>query len=326
MALHLILSDGIALPFHAGLPASFRGTRWLHATATHSDSSHGSIMLQELTDSNITLRHQTIAWRSPSRLRYEYRVDGLHIRIAIRGRLHDRIKGAGELVTHPGHYTFLLARSWTGLLHPLPGQIIELIEIICPLKGLPAFSSTLQQLTPVSERIPFLPDQPPRLLEAKTAKLSDQMVHAPITGTERVEHAGRFVSAAMHDIDTRPLTHGVSEEDLARIYRARDLIAANLDKHFTIPQLTRMIGMNEYKLKALFPRLIGRAPFEYMMYLRCLRARDQILSSSHPIKHFFKAAGYSSLASFITGFRKMLQCTPGELRRRQWSKDEVKPH
>ena len=110
-------------------------------------------------------------------------------------------------------------------------------------------------------------------------------------------------------------TGKISAEDLDIVYAARDFIDANLERHYVIPDLARRLGVNECRLKTNFQHVMGKGLFEYLMYRRLVLVRDEIMRSREPLKTFYRQAGYNSLASFITGFRKHLGCTPGALRR-----------
>lgn len=65
--------------------------------------------------------------------------------------------------------------------------------------------------------------------------------------------------------------------DWHTVHAARELIDANLLAHLTIPNISAKVGMNEYKLKKLFPQVVGKNIDQYRKYQFCIRAGKRIL-------------------------------------------------
>lgn len=102
----------------------------------------------------------------------------------------------------------------------------------------------------------------------------------------------------------------LTDAEVAAIHSADNLIASNLGAHLSIRQLARHAGTNEFTLKQGFRKLFGVGPFERLMQRRMQQARTLLESTDKPIKEIAELAGYSTLAGFITGFRRRYGVTP----------------
>jgi AraC-like DNA-binding protein len=107
--------------------------------------------------------------------------------------------------------------------------------------------------------------------------------------------------------------------DWESINEAKRLIETE-NKPLSTPELAVLIGMNEYKLKRLFPQVTGFKVDEYRKHrLYTMAGKKIIQSPDEPLKNFFEEAGYTTLTSFVRAFRKTCYCTPGELRSDTWN-------
>ena len=111
-------------------------------------------------------------------------------------------------------------------------------------------------------------------------------------------------------IDPPDDPEGLTEKEIAAIYEADNIIASKLDTHMSIKKLVRKVGLNEYTLKKGFKLIFNEGPFERLMKRRMAVAVELLETTEHPIKEIAERAGYSTLAGFITGFRRRFKTTP----------------
>lgn len=110
----------------------------------------------------------------------------------------------------------------------------------------------------------------------------------------------------------------MKEVDWHNVNKAKKLIDYNLSTQFTTPELSAKVGVNEHKLKKLFPQVAGYSVEEYRKYrLFCKAAKSIVQQRDESIKTFSAEAGYDSVSTFTRAFKKM-GCTPGELREDTW--------
>jgi AraC-like DNA-binding protein len=108
----------------------------------------------------------------------------------------------------------------------------------------------------------------------------------------------------------------VSVEEKGKVFIVKETLDSNIEKHFTIPELSRLVGMNEFRLKFAFKQTFGMGMFEYQKEKRLKEAKRLIVETDKPAKVVAKLTGYARITSFVTEFRKYFGYTPGSLRRK----------
>lgn len=102
--------------------------------------------------------------------------------------------------------------------------------------------------------------------------------------------------------------------DKETLFAARDLLVRNLDAPPTISGLSKMVGMNEYKLKKGFKELFDSTIFGFIHKLRMQKARRLLLDTEKTAKEIAYETGYSSPQHFSKAFKKEFQITPHRMR------------
>lgn len=90
---------------------------------------------------------------------------------------------------------------------------------------------------------------------------------------------------------------------LAQVERAHDLMAAQLDRTFTIAQLSAAVGLNEFALKQGFRQCYGTSVHRLLTDLRMARART-LLAAGHHVAQVAWQVGFAHPANFSAAFRK----------------------
>jgi AraC-like DNA-binding protein len=72
-------------------------------------------------------------------------------------------------------------------------------------------------------------------------------------------------------------------KDIASIYKADSIIAANLKKHYTIDELSRMSGTNKLKLKIGFKKAYGMGVFKRLVFRWMEHAKTLLESTDKSI-------------------------------------------
>lgn len=314
------------LDLSPGYPPDYKGIILPGSRAFHSISKFGKILVQEIGMRHATIRHQFFHVLGSRKLFCHYQDVGIQTRAILQHKHCEAIPGAGRIILQEGEFASMITRSWTSIGNFQSNHPVSFIDTIWSpvfmneyLSGESRWNEILQNTHPNG---PNLIGQPYRqvsdAMQMILHKIIDCPYSEPLRTTYLDDQIKEYFELAIEQVDNPYwLANGLSRRDIEKVYLARNKIASNLDQHFMIPDIAIEVGMNESKLKALFNKVTGKGMFEYLMYLRCLRTRDEILASDQPIKAFYKRTGYKSLASFITGFRRQLQCTPGDLRRKR---------
>lgn len=102
--------------------------------------------------------------------------------------------------------------------------------------------------------------------------------------------------------------------DKNKLFQARELLLENLDGPPTIRALSKMIGMNEYKLKKGFKELFDTTIFGFIHKVRMDKARRLLLNTGKSAKEIAYETGYSSPQHFSRAFKKEFKTTPNRMR------------
>lgn len=131
---------------------------------------------------------------------------------------------------------------------------------------------------------------------------------------------GREIACAMiSDLEahrTRSQSHIRSTpRDVNRVNEARDILMDQFQRPPTIPQLARLVGVNQTKLKSLFKAIFGYTIHEFTQKCRMDRAADLITMSDIGVAEVAYAVGYDHPASFTHAFKAYFGHAPSQIRR-----------
>ena len=92
-------------------------------------------------------------------------------------------------------------------------------------------------------------------------------------------------------------------------------INTNLAEKLDLDTLARMANMSKNSYLYWFRHFNGISPYSYIQSMRILRAVDMLKNTSDTIAHIAFSCGFNSTVSFNKMFKKVMGCTPGEVRR-----------
>jgi AraC-like DNA-binding protein len=109
---------------------------------------------------------------------------------------------------------------------------------------------------------------------------------------------------------------GLNERELNRIYEVRDYLAQHFTAPPKIPQLARMVGINQSKLKADFKRVLGTTIYQYVLERRMQLASRLLLEREHSVSEIAYEVGYEYPTNFTFAFKKHFGCLPHDWRKK----------
>ena len=101
-----------------------------------------------------------------------------------------------------------------------------------------------------------------------------------------------------------------------RIQAALDSIEADLRSAHTLEDLASAAGVSPYHFARVFRAETGRSPHQYLLERRVAQARRLLRTTDDPIAAIAHDCGFGSQSHMNDVFRKLLDTTPGQLRRR----------
>ncbi len=110
------------------------------------------------------------------------------------------------------------------------------------------------------------------------------------------------------DVEQCPFLN--DEENVERIRKAKKMIIEHMSNPLTLAELSRNVGLNEYRLKEGFKNIYGKTVFQFLNDYRLDTAR-QLLDSKHiKVNDAAYHIGYTNPSHFIAAFRKKFGVTP----------------
>ena len=100
--------------------------------------------------------------------------------------------------------------------------------------------------------------------------------------------------------------------DRRRVYEARDYLSQHYASPPTIPQLARMVGMNQTKLKAAFKQLFNVTIYEYVLQRRMEVAAQMLVEAELSVAEIAYRVGYDYPANFSCAFKRYYGRLPRE--------------
>lgn len=107
----------------------------------------------------------------------------------------------------------------------------------------------------------------------------------------------------------------LSMDDIDRIHRAREIIINNMDNYYSLIDLSRAVGINDFKLKKGFKEIFGTTVFQYLFEERMERAKTFLLDDHLCISEIASIVGYRNSSHFTNAFKKKFGYTPSDLRK-----------
>ncbi len=105
----------------------------------------------------------------------------------------------------------------------------------------------------------------------------------------------------------------LSKSDMESLAYARELLLARLDCPPSLMELSRMIHMNDCKLKRSFKQCFGQTVYEFVREQRLEKAFSLLEEGGHNVSQTAFAVGYTNIGHFSEIFQKRFGITPKAL-------------
>ena len=110
------------------------------------------------------------------------------------------------------------------------------------------------------------------------------------------------------------LDHHLAQQTEA-IREIHQLLTQNLDRRYTIEELSKMYLMNTSSLKSVFKSVYGLPIASYMKNYRLKEAARQLRSGNEAISVIAGNVGYENQSKFTTAFKAAFGILPTEYRK-----------
>ncbi|AZQ65411.1 AraC family transcriptional regulator [Flammeovirga pectinis] len=128
-----------------------------------------------------------------------------------------------------------------------------------------------------------------------------------------------YINAKVLELITEVLETFMVLEELEegkdeKLIKVKRIITENINIHYSIPELAKMIGMNESYLKKRFKDVFKETIFEYANKKRMHQAKILLSSSCLPISIISDRVGYQHASHFSYAFKKYIGDAPNKYR------------
>lgn len=100
-----------------------------------------------------------------------------------------------------------------------------------------------------------------------------------------------------------------------RISKAIKLVHETPSKHWSLSQLAQEVGMSRTNFANQFKELVGQSPISYLTEWRMSLAYSALKQTKDTILSIALEFGYQSEASFSRAFKRVMDCSPSEIRK-----------
>ncbi len=141
---------------------------------------------------------------------------------------------------------------------------------------------------------------------------------ARATGVEVAMQTARVNLIDWHDIGQQPfaLLARQRQVDDAVIARCQNWIAEHYQEHSPVAAMARLSGLAERSFKRRFQQATGMSPLAYVHTLRLEEAKQMLEATDLPIEAIANEVGYEDAGFFSRLFRRQVQLTPAQYRKR----------
>ena len=303
MTVQFLLSDGSRLIFGEVIGKKYSDPV-LPGSKIHESSSEAMMIIhQEFKHSLFTISHRIFEFFGKIKFSVKEHT-GLRLEALLEGELTIS-ENDSTLKIRAGHYHLTDVPLFTALFKRPTSCNIFITHYSTEL---------LEQLG-----IKVVPSSPSKMPD-EMLNLIREVLHSPYEESLRNFYYENCVRELLffHLAQGKTAVSGELEnKDIAAIHKADAIIASNLNEHFTIEKLSRMIGTNQFKLKKGFRQIFGMGVFQRLLFRRMEQAKILLEKTDKSIGEIAELAGYDTAAGFIHGFRREFDMTPREWRNKQ---------
>lgn len=106
----------------------------------------------------------------------------------------------------------------------------------------------------------------------------------------------------------------IKPDEREKIFEAKEILSQNLDTPPSLSELSKLIGLNSFKLKKNFKEVFGVPVFKYLQNERLTKAHELLRKQDFSVQEAAWQVGYDSLSSFSNAFAKKYGYRPSEIR------------
>ena len=148
--------------------------------------------------------------------------------------------------------------------------------------------------------------------------VTQEIINCPYQGfTQRMylqskvfELLALYLELLQSDNKTQSPANKLNKEDIERIHQAENILLARFHNPPSLLELSREVGVNDFKLKIGFRHCFGTTVFGYLHHYRMEQARRLLKQGNLTIAGVARAIGYANRSHFSAAFKRKFGVNP----------------
>ncbi|PVD52230.1 hypothetical protein DC498_10935 [Terrimonas sp.] len=320
---NLTSESGNPLEFVKSLPRNYNGPVIVGAAYYTSKSNLSELVLQELRGEEYSIR--LILGKFLKRLYAKgwINTEGLYSSLMFKNDARKKIISLGETHLREGQYNCYYTKPSECSSFFKEGKEFRMMDIFYSpilLGELIPFFPALKSIIN-ADRGTFITEKP-FWLPVTIKELINQILSCPYDEKTRQFYFDLKVREVLYHMLENAYRKDISKLsftpwEINRIHEAKNILLNHISsKPPSVRKLSRLVALNEYKLKKGFRQYFNSSIGKWMQEQKFQYSRELILNTNKPIKEICTMAGYPLTTNFITAFRRRFGVTPGDLRRK----------
>jgi AraC-like DNA-binding protein len=285
----------------------------------------GHLLLQEITGNGYSIRYHSYFLNQEDTLTLTCGKPALRLWLSLKYSFYYTTKGQDENVLHERGFNISYAPFMHYSLRLRANQryaCVELLFSIDHLLQLVHFFPDVEKfLHEVQKQQPGLLNSVNQVADKEILGVADDILYYAYPLEIRKKYLDNKVMEililALGKIARHPLQRPVKipEKVVERIYEAKELLAGNLKRDYTLRELGALVGLSIYKLKKGFMAIYGLSLSDFLHEARMQKARLLLEETDQPISRIAADTGYSHPFAFSAAFKKYFGYAPSMIQR-----------
>lgn len=107
--------------------------------------------------------------------------------------------------------------------------------------------------------------------------------------------------------------YSLKKNDVDRMHEVKEILSQNLSSTFSLIDLAKKVGTNEFTLKKGFKEVFGTTVFGFWQHLKMQEAKNLLLNTELTVSEISDEVGYKNARHFSTAFKKHFGKSPSKL-------------
>lgn len=303
-------------------PANLVGIRLPGSETLFSEGEFGTITIQEFHAKHFSIRYSIFTFLKKMSILFEEENSIIKSRLSLKGDIKIKLESAKELHLKESQFA-LFREDKNETIFFDKGNEFRIFDTAYSQELIKGLLTTFPSLNDFVVK-PANSKKPPLIHSFASGSMIEivyDILKCPHDGNLRKLYFENKVNdflfeLVVQSLKTKSTDVGLTESENSAVLKAKEIIMHDLKSHVTIQEISKQVGLNEFKLKAGFKHLFGLGIFESLLEARMREAKRLLLETDKPIKEIASLIGYNHLTNFIAAFRNSFGQTPGHFRRK----------